>query len=416
MSAHLSRAQLLLQQSRPADAEREAGLAVAQAPDHPHAHALLALSRLELKKHALALMASRTALGLAPDSPYYHYIHALVLHRSENNREAQVALQEAIRLDPEDADHFSLLAAIHLNLGDWTAALTAAEQALALDPEHTESANFRSMALVRLGRKEEAMATVDSALEQDPESAFSHANQGWNCLHRNDPHRALGHFKEALRLSPELDYAREGMVEALKAKNPVYRVMLAYFLWMSRLSPKAQWGVIIGFYLGRNVLSGLGRQVPALQPFITPVLILAAVFIFLTWTAQPLFNLLLRLHPYGRHALSSEQRLSANVIGVLLAAGLVMVASAFLLDVPSWLLGGLVALILMIPVTATFNARPGAWRWGMGVSTVVLAACGIGGIVLMSLNDPQGKLLLSTFFGGVFVVSLVSNFGQLRRT
>lgn len=416
MSVHLTRAQLLLQQSRPADAEREAGLAVAQAPDHPQAHALLALSRLELKKHALALVAARTALGLAPDSAYFHYIHALTLHRSENNREALPALQEAIRLAPEDADNFSLLAAIQLNLGDWSAALTAAEQALAIDPEHTEAANFRAMALVRLGRKDEAMTTVDSALERDPESAFSHANQGWNCLHRNDPKRAIDHFKEALRLDPTLEYAREGLVEALKARNPVYRVMLAYFLWMGRLSGKAQWAVIIGIMLGRNILRSVAREAPALAPFITPILLLASVFVFLTWTAQPLFNLLLRLHPDGRHALSQEQRRSANVIGLLLAVGVVMIAIAFLSAAPVWLLGGLAALLLMIPVTATFSARPGIWRWGLGISTGLLAVCGLAGVVLLGSEHPLGKSLMPLYFGGIFLLSLVSNLGLTQRT
>ncbi len=416
MSAHLERAQLLLQQSRPAEAEREAGLAIAQTPDHPHAHALLALSRLQQDKFALALVAARAALGLAPTTGHYHYIHALVLHRSEQNKEALPALQEAIRLDPEDADNFSLLAAIHLNLGDWPAALTAAEQALALDPEHTGAANFRAMALVRLGRKDEAMTTVDSALERDPESAFSHANQGWNRLHRNDPKQALVHFKEALRLDPTLEYAREGLVEALKARNPVYRVMLAYFLWMGTLGAKAQWAVIIGIMLGRNVLKSVGQSVPALQPFITPILILATVFVFLTWTAQPLFNLLLRLHPDGRHALSREQRRSANLIGLLLLVGVIGIAAAFLTEMSALLLGGLVALVLMIPVTAACNARAGAWRWGLGVTAAALAVCGFTGVTLLAGNKETGTLLLSCFFGGVFVASLVSNFGALRRT
>lgn len=414
MSAHIARAQLLLQQSRPADAEREAGLAVAQTPDQPQAHALLALSRLEQKKNALALVAARTALGLAPDHAHFHYIHAIVLHRTENNLEALPALQEAIRLQPEDADNFSLLAAIHLNLGAWAAALTAAEQALALDPENTEAANFRAMALVRLGRKDEALATVDSALERDPESAFSHANQGWNCLHRNDPKRALEHFKEALRLNPELEYAREGMVEALKAHNFVYRGMLAYFLWMGTLSSGAQWAVIIGLLVGRNVLSHLGEQVPALKPFITPVLLLAAVFVFLTWTAQPLSNLLLRLHPYGRHALRQEQKRSANVIGGLLALGLGLVAAALLIDNAFLLLGGLAAGLLMIPATAAFNARPGPWRWGLGLATVLLAAVGVIGLALLAQDNPAGKTLLPLFFGGIFLISLVANLAHRR--
>ncbi|HWA28661.1 MAG TPA: tetratricopeptide repeat protein [Lacunisphaera sp.] len=411
MSAHLARAQLLLEQSRPADAEREAGLAVAQEPDHPGGHALLALSRMEQQKYGPALEAAQTALGLAPDYAHYHYIHALVLLRSDRPKDALAVLQEAIRLEPDDADYFSLLAAIHLQLGRWEDALTAAGQALALKPEHTEAANFRAMALVRLNRKDEALATVGRALERDPESAFSHANQGWNCLHQNDPKRALVHFKEALRLAPNLDYAREGMVEALKAHNPVYRVMLAYFLWMSRLGSGARWAVVLGILVGRNILSSLSKSAPTLAPYITPVLYLAAAFVLLTWIAQPLFNLLLLLHPDGRHALSKDQRRLANLVGLLFFPGLAAIVASFF-TTQAWLIAGIVAILLIIPVYCAATSRRGAWRWGMGLAAVALAGCGFGGVFLAYLNQRLGLSLLSWFFAGIFVVSLVSNFGR----
>ena len=416
MSAHLTRAQVLLQQSRPADAEREAGLAAAQDPELPQAHALLALSRIEQDKRAGALEAVLTAIRLAPDAGRFHHIHALVLHRSQRNREALAAAREAIRLEPEDDDSFSLLAAIHLNLGAWKAALAAAEQALALQPENTEAANFRSMALVRLGRKAEAMATVDSALARDPESAFSHANQGWNRLHQSEPKQALEHFREALRLDPNLDYAREGMIEALKAHNPIYRAMLAYFLWMSRLDPKVQWGVILGLFFARRVLREMATQNPALQPVLIPILILGTLFVFLTWTAQPLFNLLLRLHPYGRHALSREQRIASNVVASLLGAGLLLAVTGLLTKGISWYLAALAAVVLMIPTSATFELPPGRWRWAVGLATVGLGLCGAAGLALSLAGDERGLALFAPVFLGTFVLSFVANLGHSRRS
>src|SRR4051812_17815261 len=250
MRALPARARRLLAQSRPADAERETLLALASEPDDPSALALLALSRTDQGKHDEALTAARGALGLAPDEAYFHYVHGFVLHRVDRDAEALEAAREALRLAPDEADYFSLVAAIELARRNWSLALEAAEQALALNPEHVNAANLRAMALVRLGRKEEATATVDHALHRAPENAFSHANQGWNCLHRNDPRRAQDHFREALRLDPGLDYAREGMLEALKARNPIYRGMLAYFLWIGSLSGKYQWAFIIGIFFG----------------------------------------------------------------------------------------------------------------------------------------------------------------------
>src|SRR5690606_6128653 len=110
--------------------------------------------------------------------------------------------------DPLAADTFALLASVELGRSRWTDSLDAANRALALQPEHVGAANLRAMALVRLGRKAEAMESVDYALRRAPENAFSHANQGWNCLHQNNPRRAQDHFREALRLDPNLEYAR----------------------------------------------------------------------------------------------------------------------------------------------------------------------------------------------------------------
>jgi len=415
MSAHLARAQLLLQQSRPADAEREAGLAVAQAPDHPQAHALLALSRLGQNKHALALMAARTALGLAPDSAYYHHVHALILHRLEHNKEALNAVQEAIRLAPEDEDNFSLLAAIHLNLGDWPAALTAAEQALALNPEHTESANFRAMALVRLGRKTEAMQTVDAALERDPESAFSHANQGWNCLHRNDPRRALEHFREALRIDPELEYAREGMVEALKAHNPIYRVMLTYFLWMSSLAGRYQWGIVIGTYFGSRFLAQAAISHPEFKWFWWLVLGGCYGFVYLTWTAHPMFNLLLRLDRFGRHALSAEQRIASNWFGPFFAAAFAAMLWFLITDTDPAFFTMFYLAALSICVAATF-IRSGKHRFTLGLVSAALAVIAALSWFPLSPGNKTPNGLVSLFVLGFLGFQILANVLSSRRT
>jgi tetratricopeptide (TPR) repeat protein len=373
MSAHLSRAQLLLQQSRPADAEREAGLAVAQAPDHPQAYALLALSRLEQDKREPALEAARTALGLAPDISHFQYVHALVLHRIERNTEALAAVLDAIRLDPDEADNFSLLAVIQLNLRNWTDALTAAEQALALDPEHTTAANYRSVALVRLGRKTEAMQAVDFALERDPENAFSHANQGWNCLHQNNPRRAQEHFREALRLDPELEYAREGMLEALKARNWIYRGMLAYFLWMGRLAGRYQWGIVLGTYFGSKFLAQSASAHPEYKWLWWVLLPAFYGFVYLTWTSQPMFNLLLRLDRYGRHVLSPDQRVASNWFGPFFAGAFSAMIWFFVTDTDQSFFAMFFFAVLSICVAATFN-RTRRHRLYLGIATGILAA------------------------------------------
>jgi tetratricopeptide (TPR) repeat protein len=408
MSAHIERAQILLQQSRAADAEREAMLALAQAPDHPLAHAYLALSRSEQGKLGPAEEAARQAVALAPDVAFFHYVLGVVLHRQDKDAEAQRAVEEAIRLVPEEESHFALLSSIHLARRDWAAALEAAERGLALNPEDVQNANLRSMALVRLGRKAEAMETVDYALGREPDNAVSHANQGWNCLHRNDPRRAQDHFREALRLDPDLEYARHGMLEALKARNPVYRGMLAYFLWMARQSGKMQAAFLIVTFFVIRFVRNLAETKPTWGVFLWPLVVLFYAFVYLSWTAVPMFNLLLRFDKFGKFVLSRDERRATTWFGACLALALGG------LGLWAWgdELGALVAIVgagLSMAVSMTFG-RTGKSRLWFGVATAGLAAIGLCGLGLLAFNVGVGMTAFSVFCIGFFVMQIAANF------
>ena len=407
MSAHLERAQLLLQQSRPADAEREAMLALAQRPDQPLAHAYLALSRSDLGKAEEAIVSARAAVGLAPDVGFFHYVQALVLHRADREKEAAQEVAEAIRLNPDEESHFSLLASIELARRDWPAALTAAERGLALNPEDVACANLRSMALVRMGRKTEAMETVDFALEREPDNALSHANQGWNCLHRNDPRRAQDHFREALRLNPDLEYARQGMLEALKARNPVYRGMLAYFLWMARQSGRLQTVFVIGTFFVVRWFRGLAETQPQLGVFLWPLVIAFYVFIYLSWTAVPMFNLLLRLDRFGRYVLSADERVATNWFGGCVAVA-VLGLTAWARGMENGVLIALVGAALSIAVSITFNRTGRSRRW-FAIASALLAFLGLSGAALLLANIEDGLVLVGAFGIGFFALQISAN-------
>jgi tetratricopeptide (TPR) repeat protein len=412
MSHRLDRAQLLLQQSRPADAERETLLALAEDPESARGHAYLALSRIDQQKNTEALAAAQRAVSLSPDDAFSHHIHAVVLHRLDREKEAFTAIEEAIRLDPENESHFAVLASIHLAMRDWPAALAASERGLMIHPEDVQCANLRSMALVRLGRKEEAMQTVDFALERAPENAWSHANQGWNCLHQNDPRRAQDHFREALRLEPDLEYARQGMLEALKARNPVYRGMLAYFLWMGRLSTKLQWAFILGTMFGVRAVRTLAEERPELGVVLWPLVGLFYLFIYLSWTAGPMFNLLLRFDRFGRLVLSRDERKATNWFGacVLLMVGAL---TFWALGNPVGMFGAIVGAMLSVCVAITFN-RTGKKRAGFAIATAVMAVIGLGGCALLLMGDENGFTCLTTFFVAFLGLQIAANVASSR--
>jgi tetratricopeptide (TPR) repeat protein len=431
MNTPLQRGLLLYQQGRLEQAEQELRQALALEPDEPYAHALLALCLSKREQFDAATQEARQAIHLAPDFGFAHYALAWVLDDRHRWGEALAAIQEALRLEPEDADYCALEAQIHFNQRLWPGALEAAERGLRSEPDHVSCTNLRAMALVKLGRKAEAGATIDAALARNPDDAVTHANRGWSYLEQNEPLKALEHFREALRLDPENEWARLGIIEALKARNLVYGFVLRYFLWMSKLSARLQWGVIIGGYLGNRLLASAAREHPELRPWILPLRILYIAFVLLTWTADPLFNLLLRLNRFGRLALSREQIVASNWVGlcVLLAALSLLGCVVLGFDSPL-LLSGLVFGLLIIPMAGTFHCGAGWPRRVMAAYTAVMALVGLAMLGLEVLTVVQGGVdgvssrevrawvggLMGTFLLAAFVSPWAANFLMMQRT
>jgi tetratricopeptide (TPR) repeat protein len=408
MNAAYERALILHDQHRYADAERELKQVLTDDPRNAHAHAMLAMCLAEQRRFREATAEAEQAVGLEPFLPFAHYVHAKVLADRNRGKEARTAIQEALRLNSSDPNYYAMLARIELDERKWQSAVDAAENGLAIHADHTGCLNLRAMALVQLGRKAEAASTIDGALSRNPHSAVTHANQGWAMLHLGQYKQALIHFREALRLNPELDWARQGMVEALKARNPIYRVMLKYFLFMSRLDRRVQWGIVIGGYLGYRVLVQVAQTNPQVAPFVWPALIAYIVFAYMSWIASPLFNLMLRFSRYGKYMLSRDQRVGANWVGVLLLAALVCLVLALTTNIPATLLAA-VCLVGMVPAVSTVFRCPEGWprllMAGYALALLAIAA-GIVGSFAVALRTGQRPELGETL-GPVFVVGVI---------
>jgi tetratricopeptide (TPR) repeat protein len=388
---HLERARMLLDQSRHQLAEQELWQALARQPDNPQAHAMLALCLAERDAFADATREAQQAIHLAPDDPFPHYVLSHVMSERNRYAEAEKAIEEAIRLDPYEASFFSQLAQIHFARRQWQDALDAAEQGLRIDPEEGGCTNLRAMALVKLGRKTEASDTIQIALARRPEDALTHANQGWTLIERGQHEKAMEHFREALRIDPTLDWARQGIVEALKARYFIYRLMLGYFLWMMKLSGRAKWGVILGGYVGYRLLRSIARNNPELAPWITPVLVLYIVFAVMTWVSAPLFNLLLRLNPFGRLALSREQVVTSNWVGACVVGALVSLGVYFGFQAEGALISALACGLIIPPLSQIYLCEEGWPRITMVLITVALATAGFASAALvLSASLVQG--------------------------
>lgn len=417
MSAHLARAQVLIEQSRYEMAEGELRQALAQEPDHALAHALLALCLVEGERFAEAGREAETAVHLAPDLPFAHHVMAGVLLKRNRPEEAEAAAAEALRLDPGDADYFALLGMIRLNRRNWPGALEAAEEGLRCDAQHVGCTNLRAVALVELGRRQEAGATIDAALARDPEDSVTHANMGWTLLESGERRKALAHFREALRLDPRNEWARHGIVEGLKSTNFIYAIMLKYSLWMARLSGKAQWAVILGGYFGYKALGSVAKANPAWAPWINPILILYCAFIIMTWIASPLFNLILRLNRFGRLALSREEVVASNWIGVFILLALGSLGYWLATKSSHALTLAMAFGFLLLPVAGVFHVPSGWPRRFMAVVTAGLFFLGVWGALAQVLGVPPhsplaalAQISLVLFFLGIFGSQWIANF------
>jgi len=385
---HFHRGSLLYQQWRYAEAIGELQLQLAVGESFL-THGLLALCLAHLEKFPEATEHAQRAIHLAPDESFGHYALAQIMLLRNRLAEAQAAIEEAIRLAPYDADHFAILGSVHLRASRWKAALEAANQGLQIDPEHQVLTNLRAQALVKLGDRAAAAATIGEALARRPDDPYTHANQGWALLHQGDPYKAMEHFREALRLNPELEWARLGIVEALKARNILYRWMLGYFLWMARLPAQIRTGLMLGAFAANWFVGDQAAKRPALAPLLWPLLLAYFAFVLMSWLSYPLFNLLLRLDKFGRHALSTDQRRGANVLAACLAATLGCLVWFVATGNAVALYGTIFLAILALPASAIYICTAGWPRRTMTAITLGLLALVL--VVLIAGIIPEAR-------------------------
>jgi tetratricopeptide (TPR) repeat protein len=355
------RVELLLQQERYEDAEGILQDLLRNDPDDAVVLSFLAEVKLQADDYLTAHHFIDQSLAITPNNPALHHLKARILIQENRFKEAIDFIEEAIQLDPEDADYHALKALILLQQKKFQESLDAADQALELDAENLLALNMRTSALQKLDRKEDAFITIEGALKEDPNNSFTHANYGWNLLETGDHKKALEHFKQSLQQNPGNEYAQQGMIQAIKAGNLIYRLFLKYSFFMANLTSKYQWGVIIGFFVGVRLLRGLASSNEAMRPFLIPLIILLSLVAFSTWIITPVSNLLFRLHPYGKYMLDKQEIKSANLVGISLLLAVIGFGGYLATNQAGWLVLGFLGLTLTMPLGNMFASSTNKW-------------------------------------------------------
>ncbi len=266
--------------------------------------------------------------------------------------------------------------------------------------------------MVKLDRKAESYETIEGALREDPNNSYTHANYGWGLLEKGDHKKALEHFKESLSNDPNSRFAQAGMLEAIKASNPVYRLFLKYSFWIGNMSEKYQWAVIIGFYFGFRLLNGLAKSNPSFAPFLTPVLIVLAIIAFSTWVITPISNLFLRFNKYGKLLLDKKQKLSSNLVAISFSIFIIGLLLYFVLGQSIMITITAFGFAMMVPLGTMFAET--RYKNALIYYTIAMAVVGLTGIYMAFTNNPNYGTFSNIFIFGFIGYQWIANFLMIR--
>ena len=171
---------------------------------------------------------------------------------------------------------------------------------------------------------------------------------------------------------------------------------------MGRLSPNVRWGVILGGYAVFRLADRAAYAWPEQAIFFTPFIYLYFSFAILTWLADPLFNLLLFVHPLGRHALSARERFSsliASLFLLLAGAGCIM----FFCGYHSIFLMAALFSAMMVPhIHQAFEVEHSRHKRIYLACCAVLCVSGIAALSLIYMDDVLGARLWNyTIYGWI---------------
>lgn len=410
-----ARIQLLLEQRRHTQARSELEALLLEQPEDPLVHALLVHALLDSETpeaRAAAERHAQQALRTAPDAPFCHYTLALVRQAGQQYGAAAEALQVALALDPQAADYHARLGLIQFLRQRLPEALRCAEAALQLEPEHTDAANLHNMILLQQGQSAEASAGLQPLLEREPDNARLHSSRGWILLDQGQWQAARQPFEEALRLEPELSWAREGLIESLKSRWMLYRLVRRYQRWLGRFRPAGQLGrvllIVLLLQLGTRLAGQLAEQL------MLGLVLLYLGFVLLTWLADPLCLLALRLHPQERQLLNTSERQRSSLAASLLALALGSAALGFWQTV-FWL-GAIFCLALLIPLNLALEQPRGSPQRRPALHySALLAVLALGSLLsgLAGFTELCGLLALAFGLGWV-VFSWLSGLWLLK--
>ncbi len=418
--SELSHGLLLQDQGRLEEAEACFYSVLAREPDNDFVYGRLALCQMSQPgKKRRALETVGEAIRLRADEPFYFSVKAIILGELHRGRESLEAAETAVRLNPEDTFALSAKANAYCAMDRWAEAEEWSRRALALDGDNAMAANILAHTLRLQGKREDNAEAVARLLAADPEDSFAHVNAGWSALQAKDQARAEGHFREALRLDPESDMAREGLLESFRARSWFYRAYLSYCFFMQRHTEGKQWLIFLGAFAVYQVSR---KYLATINPVYSGALVAVWLGLVLwVWLAPGIGNFLILLDRSARLALKPAERHQGIAVGGVFALGALATIVGLVSAYFPVLLAGVGMLATTIPASLTFGNASSRGRLVFGSITALLYLAVTTMVVLEWVRHPAPMHPVSGVLGTCAILATVActwlgNVRALRRS
>lgn len=413
MREHYEKATFHYDQKRWEAALAEYEKHIAEYPEDSTALAMMALCYMELEIYGTASELASSAIAANPGDAYPYYVNSLIFRERNLREDAVRAIDSALELSPMNPDFLVARARLYLDEAQWLQASDLAAGALEDTPFHIGALSVRAEALVRLGQLDEAEALLHSAIEQEPENEYLIGQLGWFSLRKSDHKEALAYFQAALRIDPELETAREGLMQALRSQYPLYGILLRYFFWMNRHSVEIQRQISTATFFLVRLLRMLVEKNPRLAVVIGPLLVVWRMFSYLSWTARAATTLLLRLHPYARDLVEEDEKFESSLVGLCWLGAALVAAYNYFVD-PFTNIGRVgVPVFMTLPLlfSSHFTCPTGAWPHKVSiVVTSIMSFCALVGLLAFGIGQMWGIKLLVFYFQALVWVLMASSF------
>jgi tetratricopeptide (TPR) repeat protein len=353
----IQRIELLLEQDRVTDAEKILHTLLPDNPDSAYLKYLQSRCREKQGDNQAAMQYIDEAIGLQPDSAWFFFHKSCIYSNMNKPQEAHRFISEAISLDSQEAAFYGLKALLLYNDKQFQKALDEANQGLAMDPENTTCLNVRSLSQSSLHQSDNAEETIKDALRSDPNNAFTHTTQAYLLLRKGESKKALEEFKEALRIDPHSEYAKSGLVEALKSQYLLYKWFYLLFDFIGTKSARFQCVFIFGFIVIRLIADRMASVLPDWALVFNFISYSLLIFVLLTWVIVPLSDLLLRLSPYGRYALSKDEIRCSNWSSLLVGLSLITFVVWIFTQNYDYLFVAITFFFSILPVSVIFRFK-----------------------------------------------------------